>query len=158
MADIGTVTGIIGSITGALALIVSIKGYVRVAAMKSLDLRLELERSLNNLDIVFSGLASYLDFVYQSHLRVLAATGRNLSGEMKLFEDEFANDKQRLQRLLGAQPKRASSYAGHRIEELEREISSVHAFHLQVAELRKKYQGVFESDEERRKEIRAKHQ
>ena len=56
MADIGTVTGIFGSITGAIALVVSIKSYVRVAAIKSIDLRLELERSFNNIDIVLSGL------------------------------------------------------------------------------------------------------
>jgi hypothetical protein len=158
MADIGTLTGILGSITGAVALILSIKSYVRVAAMKSIDLRLELERSFNNLDIVLSGLDSYLDFVHQSHIRVFAATGRNLSGEMKLFEEEFSNDKQRLQIVLGAQPKRATTYANFTLPQLEREIASLHAFHLQVAELRKKYQGIFESDEERRKEIRARHQ
>ena len=49
MADIGTVTGITGSIASAVALIVSIKAYGRVAAMKSIDLRLELERSHDNL-------------------------------------------------------------------------------------------------------------
>ncbi len=158
MADIGTVTGILGSIVGAVALIVSIKSYVRVAAMKSIDLRLELERSFSNLDVVLSGLDSYLEFVHQSHVRVFSATGRNRSGEMKLFEEEFSSDKQRLQRVLGAQPKRAATYAKFTLPQLEREIASLHAFHLQVAELRKRYQGIFESDEERRKEIRAGHQ
>jgi hypothetical protein len=158
MADIGTVTGITGSIASAVALIVSIKAYGRVAAMKSIDLRLELERSHDNLDVVLSGLESYLDFVHQSHIRVFSATGRNLSGEMKLFEDDFANDRQRLRRLMGSQPRRASSNFDRRIGELEREIASVHAYHLQVAEMRRKYQSTFESDEERRREIRAQHE
>ncbi len=158
MDDIGAVTGILGSIMGAVALIVSITSYIRVAALKSIDFRLELERSFNNLDIVLSGLDSYLDFVHQSHIRVFSATGRNLSGEMKLFEEAFSNDKQRLQRVLCTQPRRAASYANCTLPQLESEIASLHAFHLQAAELRKKYQTIFESDEARRKEIRAPHQ
>ena len=77
---------------------------------------------------------------------------------MKLFEEEFCSDKQRLQRILGAQPKRAASYAAFTLPQLEKEIATVHAFHLQVTEFRKKYQGIFESDEERRKEIQAHNQ
>lgn len=76
--------------------------------MKALDLRLEVQKSFNNLDIVLSGIDSYLDFVHQSHMRELAATGRNLSGEMKLFEEDFGNDKARLRRLLSSQPRPVS--------------------------------------------------
>ena len=155
MADIGTVTGILGSITGAIALVVSIMGYVRVASIKSIDLRLELERSFNNLDVILTGFDTFLEFVHQSHIRVFSATGRNLSGEMKLFEDEFANDRQRLKRLLSTQPKRATDYSAYTLSGLEKELAAVHAFHIQVAGLRNKYEAIFESDEERRKEIRA---
>lgn len=158
MADVGTIAGIIGAITGAAALLVSIKSYARVSAMKALDLRVELEKSFNNLDIVLSGVDGYLDFVHQSHLRVFSATGRNLSGEMKVFEEEFANDKVRLRRLLRSQPKREASYLGRSTDELESLLTAVHGFHLQVSELRRKYQLILESDDERRKEIRAEHQ
>jgi hypothetical protein len=158
MADVGTITGIIGTITGALALLVSIKSYARVSAMKALDLRLELEKSFNNLDIVLSGIEGYVDFVYQSRLRVFSATGRNLSGEMKLFEEQFANDRTRLRRLLSSQPRRESSYVGRSTDELETLLTTVHGFHLRVSEIRRKYQLILESDDERRKEIWAEHQ
>ncbi len=125
--------------------------------MKALDLRLELERTFNNLDVVLSGIESYFDFVHQSHIRVLAATGRNQSGEMKLFEEEFANDKARLRTLVASQPRRASSYERAPPADLERMLVSVHALQVQVVDLRGKYQKLFESDEERRKEIRAEH-
>ena len=158
MPDFATITGVIGAIAGIIALIVSIKNYMRVSAMKALDLRLELQKSFNNLDAVLSGIEGYLDYVHQSHVRVLAATGRNQSGEMKLFEEDFAKDKTRLRGLLGSQPRRDANYEKHTPDELERLLVSVHAFQVQIADLRGKYQKLFEADEDRRKEIRAAHQ
>lgn len=157
MADIGTVAGVIGMITGVVALVVSIKSYLIVSAMKALDLRLELQKAFNNLDVVLSGIDAYSDFVHQSHLRVLAATGRNQSGEMKLFEEDFAKDKARLRGLLASQPQRETHYEGRSPSDLEKLLIAVHAFHVQIEDLRGKYQRLFESDEERRKEIRARH-
>lgn len=158
MLDFATITGITGMVAGVIALVVSIKSYIRVSAMKALDLRLELQKSFNNLDVVLSGIEGYLDFVHQSHMRVLAATGRNLSGEMKLFEEDFANDMARLRRLLGSQPRRETNYEKHAPDELEKFLVSVHAFQMQIADLRGKYQMLFEADEERRKGIRLAHQ
>ena len=157
MLDFALITGITGAVTGIIALVVSIKNYVRVSAMKALDLRLELQKSYNNLDVVLSGIEGYLDFVHQSHTRVLAATSRNQSGEMQLFEEEFANDKARLRRLLGAQPRRETNYESHTPEALKELLVSVHAFHGQVADIRGKYQRLFDADEDRRKEIRVEH-
>lgn len=77
-----------------LALCVSLlsAGIVAIAlrrtyAAKALDLRIELGRSHNDLDLLMRGLATFLDYVRQSHIRVLAATGRNDSGEMQIFEE-----------------------------------------------------------------------
>ena len=109
MADFATITGVTGAVTGIIALIVSIKNYLRVSSMKALDLRLELQKSFNTLDVVLSGIEGYLDFVRESHMRVLAATGRNQSGEMKLFEEDFASDRTRLRGLLATQPRREAS-------------------------------------------------
>ena len=157
MGDYATVTGTIGAITGVIALAVSIKNYARVSAMKALDLRLELNRAFDNLDLVVSGIDGYLDHVHRSHLAVFSATGRLRSGEMEVFEKEFESDKTRLCGLLGSQPRRSESYSKHTPSELESILTSVHAFHVQLASLHEKYQRIFESDEERRKEIRAKH-
>lgn len=157
MADFATIAGVIGTITGVVALIVSMKSHTRVSAMKALDLRLELGKAFDNLGIVLSGIDGYLDYVHQSHLHVLAATGRNQSGEMKLFEADFENDKGRLRGLLGSQPRRDADYTRYSPDQLERDLANVHAFHVQVAALRAKYQALFDSDEGRRKEIRDAH-
>lgn len=55
MPDLATITGITGAVTGIVALIVSIKTYARMSAMKALDAPLEVQKSFNNLDIVLSG-------------------------------------------------------------------------------------------------------
>ena len=70
MPDYATVTGTIGAITGVIALVGSIKNYARVSAMKALDLRLELNRAFDNLDLVVSGIEGYLDQAHRSHLAV----------------------------------------------------------------------------------------
>jgi hypothetical protein len=153
MVDLGA----IGAITGVIALIVSIKNYTRISSMKALDLRLELNRAFDNLDVVLSVIETFLDHVHKSHLAVLAATGRLGSGEMKLFEEDFANDKRRLQSLLGTQPRRAADYGSYTPSALESEITSVHSFQVQISALRERYQKILDSDDERRKEIRARH-
>ena len=157
MTDLATITGIIGTITGAIALIVSIKTYMRVSAMKALDLRLEIDKAFNNLGVAMSDIEGFLDRVHQSHIRVLAATGRNQSGEMKLFEEEFTNDRTRLKGLLKTQPKRETTYDRHSPGDLENILMSVHALHVQIADMRSQYQRIFDSDDEHRKEIRADH-
>lgn len=157
MGNVTTITAIVGAVTATIALIVSIKSYVRVSSMKALDLRIELEKSFNNLEIVLSGIDSYLGFVHQSHLRVLAAVGLGRSGEQMLFDSSFATDKQRLRTLLASQPRRETSYQRYSTQELECALTAVHNFHVQVTDLRSKYQNIYDSDEERRKEIRAEH-
>lgn len=141
-----------------LALIVSFVSLWRVREIKELDLRLELNKSFNNLDMVLSGIDAYLDFVHQSHERVLAATGQLKSGAQDIFEDEFTKDKAKLQELLSNQPIRKDTYKSSSQLELEKNIVAVHAYHSQIADLRAKYNKIFDSDEERRKEIRARHQ
>jgi hypothetical protein len=149
------VTGVIGAITGGIALIVSLKSYALARSVKTLDLRLELEKAYNELDIVLSGIDEHLAHVHKSHTHVFAAVGLNNPGAMVLFEQEFAKDRDRLRGLLGAQPKRESSFEGLVAAALVKQIAGVHAFHLQVADLRGKYQKILDSDDERRKEIRA---
>lgn len=154
MVDISTVTGGIGAITGVIALIVSMKSYARVNAIKALDLRLELNKAFDNLEVALHGIDRDLDYAHQSHVRVMAATGRGGSGEMVAFEADFEQDKVRLRTLLDAQPRRVQNYERSTPTELELMISSVHSFHAQVSELWTKYRRLFEGDEGRRKEIR----
>lgn len=141
-----------------LSLIVSATALWRVREVKQLDLRIELKKSFNDLDVVLSDIENYLDFVCESHLRVMAAIGQIGSGAEKVFKSEFSTDKEKLQELLNLQPKRKDDYKRNSQDELEREIVAIHSYRNQIAGLRAKYQNIFEADEDRRKEIRAQHQ
>ena len=140
-----------------ISLIISATALWRVREVKQLDLRLELQKSFNDLDIAISGIESYLDFVYESHLRVMNATGRLNSGEGDIFKAEFSRDKTRLQELFGIQPKLKDNYQHCFQSELEKEIVAVHSCCKQIIGLRAKYQNIFDAAEDRRKEIRAQH-
>jgi len=141
-----------------ISLIVSATALWRVREVKQLDLRIELQKSFNDLDVVVSGIENYLDFVYESHLRVMAAMGQIGSGAEKIFKSEFSAGKEKLQELLNFQPKRKDDYKRSSQGELEREIVAIHSYRNQIAGLRAKYQKIFDTDEDRRKEIRAQHQ
>lgn len=157
MADIGNITGIAGVVVSGIALIVSIKAYAQVNKMKSLDLRLELEQSFTELDILAAEIEGILDYAFRSHQMVLAATGKNLSGEMKAFELDFAKDQEKLKRLLSTHPKREEAFDSLSPSELERRVVAVHALHTQLKKLKEKYDAIVTADGERRKEIRAQH-
>lgn len=156
MTDFSEVTGAIGAITGVIALIVSIKNYVSINAIKALDLRLEIGKAFDNLDIILSGIEGYLDEVHQSHLAVLSANGSLRSGEKVSFEKNLKEDKARLHTLIGKQPKRMTDYSRCKTSELEKVLAEIYTFNSQVSSLRDKYQKVFSSDEERRKELKVR--
>ncbi len=145
-------------LTAYISLVISATALWRVREFKQLDLRIELRKSFNDLDVVISGIEKYLDFVYESHLRVLAATGLLGSGAETIFKSEFSSDKQKLQEMLSSLPKQKDNYKRSSQTELENEIVAVHSCRIQFADLRAKYQRIFDADEDRRKEVRAQHQ
>lgn len=149
-------TSYVGMATGIVGIIVAVISMRRSYAVKALDLRLELGKAHNDLDLLLQGLANYLDFVYQSRLRVFAATGRNQSGEMKLFKENFARDVATLDKLKARLPQRRSSYDGLPPHQLEIELVAIHKHQGEIRKLRQKYDEILESDEERRKEIRGR--
>jgi len=104
-----------------ISLIVSATALWRVREVKQLDLRIELQKSFNDLDFIISGIENYLDFVYESHLRVMAATGQIGSGAEMSFKSEFSSDKEKLRDHLNSQPKRKDDYKRSSQRELERD-------------------------------------
>jgi len=141
-----------------ISLIVSAIALWRAKEIKKLDLRIELQKSFNDLDVVLSGIENYLEFVFESHLRVMAAIGQIGSGAESCFRSDYSADKVKLKALLNSQPKRKEDYKRSSQSVLEREIVALHSYRNQISELRTKYQNIFDTDEDRRKEIRAQHQ
>jgi hypothetical protein len=126
--------------------------------MKALDLRLEIGKAFNDFDVLISGIEERLAYVRKSHYAVLSAIGLFQSGQRQKFEADFENDKARVRVLLKSQPKREVDYRRRDTDYLESLLSSIHASHVQLSEIRNKYERIFEADEARRSDIRAQHQ
>ncbi len=152
VAEVGA---LVGAITGPIALLVSAKSYALARSVKTLDLRLELKKAYNKLDIALSGIEEFFAHVHQSHTRVAAAIGLLNSGAMVLFEQEFTQDRDRLRGLLATQPMRSTNFERIAAAELVDQIAAIHAFQSQIDDLRAKYQKILDSDDEHRRERRA---
>ena len=156
--NLGDYAWAISPIIACIALFVSIRSYRLARSIKALDLRLELEKAFNELDIVVSDMDGYLQSARASHVRVLAASGLIRSSAMDMFEKELANDQEQLRQLLESRPQREKNYDQHKPSDLASLIVAVHGLLGKLSAIRGKYRAVQESDEQRRKEVRAEYQ
>ena len=147
-AVVGMLTGIVGGASGLIGLFVSIWNVRRVSAIKSLDLRLELRRALEDHALQRNGIEEFLDRVFQSHRRVQAVQVGTGGGAARILEEEFTNDKAWLARLLEAAPRARESYQDLSPAQLEEELVAVHRSSGQLKALRDKYNDVLQKDDE----------
>jgi len=154
MADpavIGMVSGAVGSVCGIGALIVSIKAYIRVSEIKALDLRLELQKALNELDQLRNGLEEFMRGVNQSRERVMAARGQNRSGAHVIWTRAFDADIITARRLLEIAPRLTGGYEKMSTADLEILLVQVHRSMLDIRGMREKYQAAMRADDEWRR-------
>lgn len=144
---VGMITGIIGALSGIAGLVVSVKNYRRVSAIKALDLRIELQRAFNDLDLLRKGIEEFLDSVNQSHERVMSARGLLSGGAGEIWKKEFADDKATLRRLLGIAPRAQGQFEKLSPFELEAQLILVHRSSGELKGVRGKYQGILENDD-----------
>jgi len=145
---VGMWTGIIGAASGLGALAVSIWNYRRVSAIKSLDLRLELRRALEDHALLQDGIEGFLDRVHEAHRRVLAAQGQIGGGQEQIWNREFREDKEELARLLEDAPRPCDSYRTFSPSKLADELVAVHRSSGKLKALRDKYDNVLQKDDE----------
>jgi hypothetical protein len=147
MVDLGTVFGTIGMVTGLASLVVSIKNYLRISALKSLDMRIKLQESLNDLELTRKGIETFLDAVDQSRQRVMAAKGLLNSGAWEIWKKDIEGDKQALQRLLVRAPQNVGGYEKLSAVDLETQLVAVHRYTGELKDLRAKYQRLLDEDD-----------
>jgi len=116
-----------------------------------LDLRLELGGAVNDLGLIMVGFETYLEHAYKSHVRVLAATG---SGEMRLSEEEFTNDRQAADRLKAHLLRVRESCDNYSTQRLEAELLATDRFRGEARKLRDKYASIVRADDQRRAALR----
>ena len=144
---VGMATGIAGAIMGYVS-------YRRSNRIKSLDLRLELRKAINEVEISLSQLGELLEYANKSHKAVASATGSFHSGMMVKWKEEVKADKIKIEQLSARAPKPEENYEKLNPKELESKLVDIHKLQGYLKELRAKYDAAVRSDDENRKQIR----
>src|SRR3990172_4173107 len=96
-AYVGMAAGILGAITGISGAVMGFVSYRLSRNIKVLDLRLELRKLINEIEVSLARLPGLLDYANQSRQRVAAMTGQ--AGALQLWNQQFEQDKVRLTEL-----------------------------------------------------------
>jgi hypothetical protein len=151
---VGMVTGIIGAITGVSGAIMGYVSYRRSASLKSLDLRLELRKAVNDMQSGLFQLEQLIEHANSSREAVAAATGRYRSGMMAKWRQDVETDKSTAKQLSQQAAATEKDYDNLTPKELESTLVEVHRLQVQVNELRNKYDAAVRADDKEREHIR----
>lgn len=153
MLFVGTATGIIGAATGIAGAVMGWIAFRRSNQMKSLDLRLELRKAINEVERAVVEANELLPTANKSRERVSAARGLHGSGAMKLWEEQFRNDHAALLELAARKPN-ATALEDLKPEELEAQLAEVHKLQLSLSAIVNKYKSTIAEDDQHRAELR----
>ena len=107
---VGMATGIIGAITGISGAIMGYVSYRRSNNLKSLDLRIELRKSVNVAQSSLQQLAKLIEYANRSRQAVASAMGRYQSGMMEKWKQEVEADNNAVKILFQNAPAADTSY------------------------------------------------
>jgi hypothetical protein len=154
--DIGTVTGIVGAITGPAGCVIGWISYRRSQQIKTLDLRLELRKQVSGVRVDIEALPALLERARASRSAVRSAMGRGQqSGDNLIWKAELENDLKTVQALSCELPDAKETYQRSKPQKLENKLVEVHALAAKAAQLRNKYETALASDDKDRDHIRA---
>jgi hypothetical protein len=153
--DIGSVTGIIGAITGPAGCLIGWISYRRSQQIKALDLRLELRKQVSDVRVEVQALPTLLGRAQASRNAVRAAMGRGQqSGDNVIWKAELENDLKTVQALARVLSDTTETYQRSNSQELENKLVEVHALSAKVAQFRNKYETALISDDKDREFVR----
>lgn len=144
---VGMVTGISGAIMGFIS-------YRRSNSLKSLDLRLELRKAVNQLHQKTKQTNELIIEANKSRRAVASAMGQFRSGRMELWDKDVEADQQLLTNLNAETPDESEAFSGLTAEALEAKLVEVHRIHGEITSVSEKYAAAIEEDNEMRRHIR----
>lgn len=151
---VAVITGIVGATTGLSGAVMGYIAYRKANNLKSLDLRLELRKAANELDLIIDELPRIIDSANGSRRAVAAASGRFHSGMMQQWTKNIETDKKRVKQLSGEAPTPNDAFATLSHAELETKLVKIHRLQIELRELKSKYDQYLLADENARREIR----
>jgi hypothetical protein len=153
MAYAGAITGIIGAVAGIAGAVMGWIAYRRSGQMKTLEMRLELRRAMNETEQTIHGVSDLLAYAHKSRERVSAARGLRNSGAMVAWQQQFDEDQAPVRSLIERAPK-ADPLHHLKPEELETRLAAVHKFQIALSAIVNRYKASIAEDDQHRSEIR----
>ena len=147
---VGMITGIIGSLTGVLGAILGFIGYRKASDLKSLDLRIEVHKTRNDVHVSGVQMIDLLEEARSSRTAVAAAMGKSHSGGQKSFEQKFEADRDHARELVSQIPNPDLDLSKLSVGELV----ELHRLQGWSDDLTQHYEGTLAEDEEDRRHIR----
>jgi hypothetical protein len=147
LSCVGAVTGIVGSILGYL-------GYRQSRQIKSLDLRLELRKSVSDLRATVEELPGLLQRARESRAAINAARGILHTGAFEAWKKTWEADIATARGLGAELP--GSTDTLHRAGQshLEAKLAAMHTLAKRSGKLRDKYLGELSEDDRQRDHLR----
>ena len=152
----GAVTGAIGTISGVVGAVLGFKGYRRANAVKALDLRLELRKTVSDARSGIEALPKLMGEANLSRRAVLNARGMSRGGEMIVWEKSYAADLKQVDSLNDELPSEAEDHAKmNDPAQLESSLVHIHSLTRRIDDLKIKYEKELAKDEAARNALRA---
>jgi len=151
---VGMATGIIGAITGVAGAIMGYVSLKKAKSIKSMDLRIELRKTISELRLKLDQLEKLIEQANGSRKAVAAAAGTSSSSMMDLWIQGVQADKIAVQKLSTETPTSKNDYVASDFKELETELLEVHQIQIQVDALISKYNTALQADKEIRDHLK----
>jgi hypothetical protein len=147
-------TGIVGSITGIAGAIMGYVSYKKSNQIKTLDLRIELKRAVENTIFEFKKLREQMQEGNKSRKAVAAAMGTFKSSVMDIWKKEFEIDQTSVKELANELPEEDTNYDHLDPKGLEAKLIELHRTQKKIQKLSEKYSEAMARDDEQRKQLR----
>jgi len=135
---VGMATGIAGAITGLYSL-------HKANKLKSLDLRLEIKKSLNDIYINLPQAYKILNDANNTHMAVASMKGRIQSGTISIWKKDVEADKDKLNQLSQEINNIDLKCAKLNQNELESMIIEIHKIKVNLLDIKGRYAEVIRS-------------
>ncbi len=140
------ILGSVGAITGVLS-------YRNSKNFKSLDLRIELRKSCQDLILIHESVMNLLESTDKSRKAIYAASGQLDSGAMVKWTQKYEEDYKYLHEM-SDDITEGFSFANMNTSELEDKLVEVSGFTTGLRIIEKRYLGYLEEDSKQRDAIR----
>ena len=147
IADIGAVTGVIGTLTGLYSL-------KKTSDIKSIDLRLELGKGITSLHSEAKDLLPLIEEARTSRERMSAARGTLISGETEQWNEKVTLDEAQVKSIVTALPSEDEDYKGTCNNILIKKIVKVDKERKRVEKIKKFYIEAMDTDKQNGQDLK----